>query len=202
MSSRKMVPPWASSNLPFLSRMAPVKEPRTCPKSSLSSRVSEREPQLILTKGPFLAVGVLVDIMGQHGLAGARFPGDQHRGHGVGDGVHQFQELVHLPVPEHQGLIQAPGLEPLFQGVVRSPQLFLFQGVADGEFEAQIVDGLGDVVVGPQLDGLHGAGDVAVAGNENDRRIGSAAFQLLQQLEAVESGHLNIGEDQLIAVRP
>ena len=38
--------------------------------------------------------------------------------------------------------------------------------------------GLSDVVVGPQFDGLHGAVDVAVAGNEDDRRVRAAAFQL------------------------
>ncbi len=60
-----------------------------------------------LDKGPFPAVRVLVNIMGQHGLAGAGFTGDQHRRHGVGDGVHQPQELVHLPVAEHQ--VSHPG---------------------------------------------------------------------------------------------
>ncbi len=90
------------------------------------------------------------------------------------------QELVHLPVSEHQVFIQIPGLDPFFQGVVRGLEFLLLQGAADGQFETQIVDGLDDVVVGPQLDGLHGPGNVAVTGNENDHRIRRAALQFLQ----------------------
>ena len=36
ISSRKIVPPLADSNLPALSLFAPVKEPFTCPNNSLS----------------------------------------------------------------------------------------------------------------------------------------------------------------------
>jgi len=46
------VPPSASSNRPFRSAVAPVKAPRSCPKSSLSSRVSASAPQCTPTKGP------------------------------------------------------------------------------------------------------------------------------------------------------
>ena len=38
----------------------------------------------------------------------------------------------------------------------------LIEGVADGHPEAQVVDGFGDVVVGPELDGIDGAVNVAV----------------------------------------
>jgi len=40
ISSKKMVPPWANSNLPAAALDAPVKAPFTWPKSSLSNRVS------------------------------------------------------------------------------------------------------------------------------------------------------------------
>ena len=49
-SSRKRVPPWASSKSPVRSRSAPVKAPRAWPKSSLSSSVSGKAAQLIATK--------------------------------------------------------------------------------------------------------------------------------------------------------
>ena len=51
MSSRKIVPPWASSNRPGRSLMAPVNAPRSCPKSSDSISVSERIAQLTGTNG-------------------------------------------------------------------------------------------------------------------------------------------------------
>src|SRR6185503_10098532 len=56
-SSRKIVPMWAVSSFPGLSRYAPVKLPFTCPKSSDSSSVSGRPAQLTgantwLARGP------------------------------------------------------------------------------------------------------------------------------------------------------
>ena len=53
ISSRKSVPSFACSNLPILSLSAPVKAPRSWPKSSLSSRFSGILEQLIFTKGLF-----------------------------------------------------------------------------------------------------------------------------------------------------
>ena len=47
ISSRNRVPRSASWKSPFLSRTAPVKAPRSWPKSSLSSRFSGIAPQLI-----------------------------------------------------------------------------------------------------------------------------------------------------------
>ena len=51
ISSRNSVPPSACSSRPFLVRCAPVKAPRACPKSSLSSSVSGSAAQFSLTKG-------------------------------------------------------------------------------------------------------------------------------------------------------
>ncbi len=49
ISSRKMVPAWASSTRPSFWRMAPVKEPFSWPKSSLSRRFSGMAAQLMRT---------------------------------------------------------------------------------------------------------------------------------------------------------
>src|SRR6185503_7144815 len=51
MSSRNSVPPSASSKRPGRSLIAPVKAPRSCPKSSDSISVSEKSAQLTATKG-------------------------------------------------------------------------------------------------------------------------------------------------------
>ena len=52
ISSRKSVPPWASSKTPRRSLTAPLNAPRTCPKSSVSIRFSGMAPQSTGTKGP------------------------------------------------------------------------------------------------------------------------------------------------------
>ena len=51
-SSRKIVPPLAMSKRPTRSRTAPVKAPRTWPKSSLSRSSPGSAPQFTATKGP------------------------------------------------------------------------------------------------------------------------------------------------------
>ena len=51
ISSRKTVPSSATSNLPGLVAVAPVKAPFSWPKSSLSSSVSTMAEQLMPTKG-------------------------------------------------------------------------------------------------------------------------------------------------------
>ncbi len=53
-SSRKIVPLWASSNLPICFSVAPVKEPFSCPNSSLSISSSGMAAQLTCTKASSL----------------------------------------------------------------------------------------------------------------------------------------------------
>ncbi len=53
ISSRKRVPLWASSALPTLRPVAPVKAPFSCPNSSFSSSASGIAAQLMATKGPW-----------------------------------------------------------------------------------------------------------------------------------------------------
>src|SRR5439155_1606289 len=52
ISSRKMVPPSASSNKPCLRSLASVNAPFSCPNSSESRNVADRPPQFTSTNGP------------------------------------------------------------------------------------------------------------------------------------------------------
>ena len=79
ISSRKSVPPLACSKRPIRWRSAPVKAPRSWPKSSDSSSVSGSAAQLTLTKGPLGARREAVDQPGDQLLAGARLARDEHR---------------------------------------------------------------------------------------------------------------------------
>ena len=54
ISSRRSVPPSAASKSPCLLEMAPVKAPRTCPKSSDSISSFGIAAQFTPTNGPFL----------------------------------------------------------------------------------------------------------------------------------------------------
>ena len=73
------MPAWAASNRPVRLSMAPVNAPRTWPKSSLSSRLSVRAPQLTRTNGRLRARAELVDRVGDQFLAGAGLAQEQHR---------------------------------------------------------------------------------------------------------------------------
>ena len=83
-SSRKIVPPSATSKRPFLSACAPVKAPRLWPKSSLSSSVSGSARAVLGDEALVLARPRVVDRARDQVLAGAGLAGDQHRGVGLG----------------------------------------------------------------------------------------------------------------------
>ena len=59
ISSMNSVPPSASSNFPLTLRSAPVKAPFSCPKSWLSSSVSESAAELKAMKEPETRLDVL-----------------------------------------------------------------------------------------------------------------------------------------------
>src|SRR5207342_897209 len=73
ISSRKIVPPSASSNLPRRRATAPVKAPRSWPKSSDSISSSGTAAQLTSTKGPSARVDGARDQL----LAGAALAVDE-----------------------------------------------------------------------------------------------------------------------------
>ena len=78
-SSRKMVPPSASTNGETRLSTAPVNEPRSWPKRALSASVAGMAPQSTTTNGLLRARARLVDGLRDELLAGARLAGDEHR---------------------------------------------------------------------------------------------------------------------------
>ena len=121
ISSRKMVPPSASSNLPGFSLVAPVKAPRSWPKSSLSSSSPGSAAQLILTKGlPRRGERAWI-VARETSLPTPRLAADQHRHVGVGDAVDHVpdgqhgraggDEVLRHPAPRLAALDAAMSLE-------------------------------------------------------------------------------------------
>jgi hypothetical protein len=87
ISSRNTVPPSPSSNLPIARADAPVKAPRSCPNSSLSSSVSGIAAQLIATKRAAARGRELVDRAREELLAGSALSLEEHRRVGRGDAL-------------------------------------------------------------------------------------------------------------------
>ena len=79
ISSRRTVPPAASSSRPLRSWTAPVNDPFKCPKSSRSTRLGLRAARQIGKNGPPLPAAVAVNRPGDELLAGSALPGNQHR---------------------------------------------------------------------------------------------------------------------------
>ena len=95
ISSRKIVPPSASMNLPVLSPTAPVNEPATWPNSSLSSSVFGQRAAGHFDKRLVAAAAAAVNGPGDHRFAGAAFAGDQHAGSGIGHAVDHVEHAAH-----------------------------------------------------------------------------------------------------------
>jgi hypothetical protein len=88
-SSRKRVPPCASANRPARSRRAPAKAPRTCPKSSLSSRVGGEGRAVDRLERRLPTGAFRVDRPRHQLLARPGFAPDQHRAMRRGDAAHE-----------------------------------------------------------------------------------------------------------------
>ena len=93
MSSSRRVPRPTSANLPSRSRSAPVKAPRTWPNISLSIRLSDSEPQLIVRNGSSHRGRQFMNQPGQARFAGAGLAAEQHGGTQRSD----FADLLHQP---------------------------------------------------------------------------------------------------------
>ena len=96
ISSRNRVPFSALSIRPLRCAWAPVKEPFSCPKSSLSRRFSGMALQLIAMKGPFFRKTAPVNRLRRHLLSGAAFAKQQHRGAGRRHFANRGEHFLHL----------------------------------------------------------------------------------------------------------
>ena len=95
ISSRKSVPPSASSKRPTRSVLASVKAPLTWPNSSLSKTPSERPPALTVTSGRADAQGHRVQRPRHRPLAGPVLAGDEHVRVGRAHPLDHLQHRLH-----------------------------------------------------------------------------------------------------------
>ena len=114
ISSRKIVPVWACSNLPMRVVAAPVKAPFSWPKSSLSRSSAGSAAQLTFTNGRLLARRALVDGARHQLLADAALAADEHGDVAVGDLLDDRRDRLHLGVvaPEEERPVLVVGQLP------------------------------------------------------------------------------------------
>jgi hypothetical protein len=130
---------------------------------------------------------------------------DQHVGAGVGDVGDQLAQLLHGRRAANDALLQglAPG-QLAAQGADLAGQTALFEGAAHHLDQALGREGFLDEVVGTVAHGAHGHADVAVAGDQHHRQARVAAFELGQQLQAIDARQADIADDYAgeVAVDP
>ena len=196
-SSRKSVPRWAASKRPFLFWCASVKAPFTWPNSSLSRRFSGRAPQLMETNGAsrrgeraWMALATsslpvpLSPVMSTVELVGAtERTMVEDRRHGGGD-AHDAVQAVR---------VSELGLEE----EVLLLELLALEGVAHDDLQLVHVEGLDQVVVGPELQGGHRGLRGAEGGHDDDDRLGGGRLDVAQDLDAVAVGQLDVGDDHV-----
>ena len=188
ISSRKTVPPWASSNLPSLRATAPVKAPLL---------VAE---QLRLDEG----LGNRRDVDGDERLGAARtlmvdgprhqllarpaLARDEHGGRRPRDLGHELVDADHGAVPPDHGPRSAPLVAGQGQLGAQTEHLALQRPLLEGPVHEQRdvvdVEGLGEVVVRAALERLHGRADLVHRG---DQRHHDAGVEGLDAREDVET---------------
>ena len=196
ISSRKRVPPLASSNRPFFCRSAPVKAPRSWPKSSLSSRCSGSAAQLTdheLAASRHVAV---VNGLGHQLLAGSRLARDEHGAARRGDPLHPGEDLHHPAAPAQQVVIGVAAAEPVPQVGHLVDQAAILERLVDHQLEPDRVDRLLDEVVGTQLHRLDGRLDRGVRRHDDDRHRQVAVADLADQVQTADSRQPQVGQDQ------
>ncbi len=94
----------------------------------------------------------------------------------------------------------------VFQILGVSPQLRTHAdtivGPLEGNLQDIVVDGLGDEIGGLQLQALDSQIHVSVAGEHDHFRVRAFGLDLLEQVDAVHDGHLDVGENDGRAVLP
>jgi hypothetical protein len=139
-------------------------------------------------------VRVAVDGAGHELLAHPALAGDEH-GRARGRGApHRLPDLLEGAAAAHHAVAVVED-EP--QPPVLLGEALLAERVPRGDQDALAVGRLLDEVEGAQLHRLHRRLHRAVAGEDNDGRRAVLLLQLLQDLEPVHLGHLDVEEHEV-----
>jgi hypothetical protein len=139
---------------------------------------------------------------GQQVLARSRFPRDQDRLAGGGDGLEVEKHVEHgLAAGQHRReslrALQPPVEELVLQQVVLAVQLPELEGLAYAVDKAALLHCLDQVVEGPQLHALHGQGNLVPPRDHDRRDVRVGLADLRKKLGAGQVGHDQVQDDHL-----
>jgi len=202
ISSRKMVPAPACTNRPARERFASVKAPRTWPNSSLSRSGAGIAAQLTATNGWSRRGEEVMERLGNELLARSRLAGHEHRGIAIGDAADHLDRLADRgaracdAVDRH--IAVGGGAEALDLALERE----VLECATDGDREGVDLHRLGDEVVRAGADGGDGGLEAALSREDDREEVGIALAQLLAEVDAGHTRHLNVGDDDVGRVGP
>ena len=124
----------------------------------------------------------------EHFLAGAALARDQHARIGAGDHVRLPELLLHDGAARDD--VRAPVLGAVDEAGYLQRLLHLRQ-------QLLLLDRLGQEAEGAHLRGVDGVGDRPVRGQQDDLEPRPAGLQLLEQADAVELVHAQVGDDEV-----
>lgn len=135
---------------------------------------------------------VVVHCPGRQLFAGAALAEDHHRRRRIGNLSNHVDDLAHARRAGDDPLHAKAIVElPLEAGVLLE-DLVALAGLAHCHEDLLLVERLGHVVEGPELDRFDRRVDGAMGGDDDDRRLGRQFRQGPEQLDAIHPGHLQV----------
>ena len=194
ISSRKMVPSWASSKHPWRRSSAPVNAPLLVAEDlALEQRLRNRRA-VDGDEGPPAPRRQLVERARDELLARAALARDEHGG---GRGRRQLDQPVHRlhgrtrshEPPQSPELLHAPAQEGDL-----AERLRLLRRLRDEQLDPRHLDRLGEEVVRAFLHRRHRRVDRPLPGEQDDRGEGHLLGERPQELEPVHPGHDEVAD--------
>ncbi len=142
------------------------------------------------------ALAVVVQAAGDQLLARARLARDQHVGVGRGDVENDPAQVRHRGRTADQlGFDRHQSRQLAAQRIHFQRQAAGLQGAPDRLVQAVGRERLLDEIVGPETHRLHRHRDIAVAGDDDDRKVGIDPLGPLEQRHAVDPRQADVGHE-------
>ncbi len=193
------MPPSACWKRPSRRPTAPVKAPRSWPNSSLSSRLSASAAQCSLTNGPLAprASRRWSARCRDQLLAGAALAGQEHRRARAGDLLDDLEHALHGRARPDDVLARGPLRQPAPHARGLGAELLVIEDPGQDDQQLLEVDRLGQVVRSAGAHRVDRRVDRAERGHHHHGRRLVLGADLLDQLDAVHAGHLEVGHDHV-----
>ena len=191
----------ARSNRPARARSAPVKAPRSCPNSSDSSTPGASALQFTATNGPPTRSDCTCTARAISSLPVPLSPVDEHGGVAPRGAAHHVEHAQHGRALRHDRGAAVALRQLGAQIAVLAREARVIERARHHGQQRVVVEGLLHVVEGAEAQRRHRGGDRGVGRHHHHRDVGVHRAHALEHAEAVEAGHLEVGEQQVEAAR-